>query len=317
MSMVQKFYRIANGVFSSGITSFIWHTAGCIGALPDYIRINTGRMLGRIILRCDSRHRRIAFKNLLSAYGDAMSDAEILSLCRKVFENLGLVFMEVCWSLTKDQPALFRHFRIEGRHHMREAHKKGKGVLVLTAHFGNWELLTVIGALLGYPFRIVYRPMDFSPLENVVIRLRTRFGGDMIPKKKGFRKILNSLGRNELVGLLMDQNVACREGVFIPFFNMPACTNKGLALLALKTGAPVIPLFLRRNENGYTAEIWPEIPLTRTGDKIKDIEINTEAYTRAIEEIVRQYPDQWFGWLHRRWNTRPFCELPLQKPSDH
>jgi len=284
--------------------------------MPDHVRIKSGRALGRMILRGDSRHRRIAFKNLLSAYGGAMSNAEILSVCQKVFENLGLVFMEVCWSLAKDRSELFRCFRIEGWQHMREARNKGKGVLVLTAHFGNWELLTVIGALLGYPFRIVYRPMDFPPLENFVIRLRTRFGGGMISKKKGFRKILKSLEHNELVGLLMDQNVAWREGVFVPFFNTLACTNKGLALLAVKSGAPVIPLFLRRDKNGYTAEIWPEIPLMRTGDKIKDIEINTEAYTKAIEAVVRKYPDQWFGWLHRRWNTRPFCELPPRKSSD-
>ncbi len=114
-----------------------------------------------------------------------------------------------------------------------------------------------------------------------------------------------------MVGLLMDQNVAWREGVFADFFGRPACTNKGMALLALKTGAPVIPAFLIRNHSGFTAKFLPEIPLIKTGDKVKDLEANTAQYNRVIESVVRQYPDQWF-WVHRRWNTRPFYPWPRE-----
>ncbi|MDL2329408.1 lysophospholipid acyltransferase family protein, partial [Desulfosarcina sp. OttesenSCG-928-A07] len=172
-------------------------------------------------------------------------------------------------------------------------------------HFGNWELMLMSGKMFGLPINIVYRPMDFKPLEAFIVRFRTRFGARLIPKKKGIRKILDRLSQGELVGILLDQNVARREGVFAPFFNMPACTNTGMALLALKTGAPVVPMFLVREEKyQYRTIILPPLPLVNTGNKNRDVEANTAIYNQAIEDMVRQYPDQWF-WVHRRWNTKP------------
>jgi len=205
-----------------------------------------------------------------------------------------------------------RNVRIHGMQHIRNAYEKGKGVLVLTAHIGNWEMLSVVGALIGYPTSIVYRPLDAKPLERFTAKMRTRFGTALIPKKRAFRKILKRLRKKEMVALLMDQNVAMREGVFAPFFNIPACTNKGLALLALKAGAPVVPIFILRSAKGYKGLVLPEIPLVRAGDKIKEIELNTSAYNQVIENVVRQHPEQWF-WVHRRWNTRPSSPWPKQQ----
>jgi KDO2-lipid IV(A) lauroyltransferase len=174
---------------------------------------------------------------------------------------------------------------------------------VLTAHFGNWELLPVLGARLKYPCGYVYRPLRSAALEKFLVRTRTRFGGVKIPKKRSFRKILKFLEQKGLVFLLMDQNVGRRTGVFAPFFNQPASTNKGLALLAMKTGSPVVPIFFLREETGFRGLILPEVPLVQTGDKEKDIEANTLAYNRVIESVVRRYPEQWF-WVHRRWKTK-------------
>lgn len=278
------------------------------GSVPPKTGRRLGMALGRLIYRYNGRHRQITINNLQMAY-PKQSQIEVTAVAKRVFENLGKMIYEICWSTTLSEAELFRHVKIKGMQHIRQAYSKGKGVLVLTAHFGNWELLTVVGKLIGYPLSMVYRPMDFKPLEHTIAMLRTRFGGRMIRKKKGSRKILHSLDRKEMVALLLDQNVAFREGVFAPFFNVPACTNKGLALLALKTGAPVVPIFLLREAKGYRGIILPEIPLVRTGDKTKDVEINTAAYSNAIETMVRQYPDQWF-WIHRRWNTKPYCEWP-------
>ena len=259
--------------------------------------------MGRLAYTIVKRSRNIALNNLRNAYPEK-KDAQIQRIAKAVFENLGKLLYEICWSNCLNNDELRRHVKIEGMAHIQTAYAKGKGVLVLTGHFGNWELMPVVGHLVGHPFSIVYRPLDFKPLERFTIRSRTRYGGSMIPKKRSFRKILNSLDRKEMVTLLMDQNVAAREGVFVPFFNMPACTNEGLALLALKTGAPVVPAFLLREKKGFTGMILPEVPLIRTGDKIKDLEANTSAYNQVIESVVRRYPDQWF-WVHRRWNTKP------------
>ena len=119
-------------------------------------------------------------------------------------------------------------------------------------------------------------------------------------------RILRLLRQGELVGVLLDQNVSWQEGVFVNFFGEPACTNTGLALLALKTGASVLPVFNFRQADGrYRAVIGPEIPVIRTGDKDTDVEKNTELFTSVIERYVREYPDHWF-WLHQRWKTRPW-----------
>lgn len=281
------------------------------GRLPRRAGAALGRALGQRLYQWDRRHAAIALDNLRQAYEGEKGPAEIEAIARRVFENMGRVIFEVSWSLSHDEKALSRLVRIEGRSNIQDAYKQGRGVLTLTAHFGNWEMLPVVGAMLGYPSSIVYRPLDFGPMERLTARYRTRFGAKMIPKKRAFRGILRSLRQKELVTLLMDQNVDWYEGVFAEFFGRPACTNKGMALLALKTGAPVVPVFMIRNRSGFTARFLPELPLIQTGDRIKDIEANTSQYNRVIEKMVRQYPDQWF-WVHRRWNTRPFYPWPRE-----
>jgi len=269
-----------------------------------------GTLLGRLIFRIDTRHRHIAMENIDRAFDFSPEEKERFAL--RVFENLGMVLFETAWSLTRNERQLSKYFRIIGAEIIHYAYQEGKGIMALTAHFGNWELLTFVAALLRHPLNIVYRPLDFKPLEQFICHIRTRFGGEQIPKKKAFRRVIKSLARKEMVGLLMDQNVAMREGVFADFFGHPACTNTGLALLALKTKAPVVPVFLAREEHGFTAYFLPPLPLMETGDRIKDVENNTAQYNQVIESFVRKYPQQWF-WVHRRWNTKPFYPWPGEK----
>lgn len=269
-----------------------------------------GTLLGRLIFRMDRRHRLIAMENIDRAFDFSAEEKERFAL--RVFENLGMVLFETAWSLTRNERQLSGYFRIIGAQNIHYAYQEGKGVLALTAHFGNWELLTFVAALLRHPLSIVYRPLDFQPLEQFICHIRTRFGGEQIPRKKAFRRVIKSLSRGEMTALLMDQNVAMREGVFADFFGHPACTNAGLALLALKTKAPVVPVFLAREEHGFTAHFLPPLPLRETGDRIKDVENNTAQYNQVTEAFVRKYPDQWF-WVHRRWNTKPFCPWPKEK----
>ncbi len=282
-----------------------------LGMMPKKQKL--GQALGRLIYRLDGKHRRIALENIARAFPEK-TPAQAQQLARRAFENLGQVPFEIGWSLNHKGPALFRRFRIQGWEHIRQAYEKGNGVLVLTAHFGNWELLTVIAAMLGYGLSIVYRPLDFAPLERFIVRLRTRFGGKLIPKKKSMRQVLRSLRHGEMAALLMDQNVDWYDGVFMEFFGIPACTNKGMALLALKTGAPVVPCFLAREQNGFVGVFLPEVPRIRTGDKFKDIEQNSLLYNRTIEAMIRQYPPQWF-WVHQRWKGKPYRPWPRVSKS--
>lgn len=278
-----------------------------IGLVPRKWGNRLGSLLGRILFIADAKHRNIAMRNM--AYAFDRPPHQLRSLSIRVFENLGKILFEVAWSLGLRTHQFSRYFRIEGIQHIRDAYEKGNGVLVLTAHFGNWELLTIISAMLGYPLSIVFRPLDSKPLNQFIIAFRSRFGGHMIPKKKSMRHVLRRLNQGDMVGLLMDQNVTWQEGVFVDFFGHRACTNKGLALLALRTEAPVIPVFLIREDSGFVGKFLPELPLIRTGDRTKDLEANTEQYNQVIESVVRQYPDQWF-WVHQRWKTRPFKPWP-------
>ena len=274
-----------------------------IGSLPPRWGLAIGAGLGQLSYRLLRRRRHVVLENLRAAYPEK-SELKIRTIALAVFRNMGKLFFEICRFTCMDDEKLLELVEISGLSHIQTAFEKGKGVLVLTAHFGNWELMPVLGALLTYPCSYVYRPLQSPVLEKFLARTRTRYGGEKIPKKRSFRKILKFLDRKGLVFLLMDQNVRRQEGVFAPFFNRPACTNKGLALLALKTGAPVVPIFLLREETGFKGLILPEVPLVNTGDKEKDLEANTRAYNLAIESVVRQYPEQWF-WVHHRWKTKP------------
>ena len=272
---------------------------------------NISLFIGNLLFVVDKKHQKIIVNNLTLAFGSKKNNHEIRKLGKKVFAHMVMVVFEIAWSLSLSKEALFKHFKIKGYSNIKNAFEKGKGVLVLTAHFGNWELLTVTAAMIRYPLNIVVRPLDFMPFDRFIYNLRTRFGGKIIPRQKSFRSILRSLDRGEMVAMLMDQNVDWYEGVFVDFFGSRACTNKGLALLALKTGAPVVSVFMVREKQGFTAVFGPEIPFINTGDKTRDVEDNTGQYNRVIEEFVRRYPEQWF-WLHQRWKTRPYCSLPKE-----
>ena len=285
------------------------HLLKLIGLVPRKLAQRMADLLGRILFSVVKKHRRIAIGNLTYAFGHEKQPQEIEKIARQVFINLVKVVFEVGWSLHLKESQFAEYFKIDGYHHIKNAFEKGKGVLALTAHFGNWELLTVIGAMIKFPIDIVVRPLDFKPLDHFILNLRTRFGGKIIPKERSIHAIIRSLHRRDIVALLMDQNVDWYEGVFVDFMSHRACTSKGLALFALKTGAPVVPVFMVRERSGFRAEFGPEIVTVKTGDRQKDIETNTQEYNRVIENFIRRYPDQWF-WVHQRWKTKPYQAWP-------
>ena len=160
-------------------------------------------------------------------------------------------------------------------------------------------------ALLDESTPVVCVATDSPILDNMLEHVRTRCGNELIPKGGSGKRIMELLGKNQLIGILSDQNVAVREGVFVDFFGRPACATTGVALMAMHTGAAVLPVFTTRMQNGtYLTEIGPQVETVKTGNRDKDLLTNTQSYNKIIEDHVRKYPGQWL-WLHRRWKTRP------------
>ena len=289
----------------------IEHILHLMGGVPDGLADLKSRIWGLLWYALDGKHRSIVFENLATAFSETMDLQERRLLARKVMARLMRMFFDMGRYLRLDSKELEARFRVEGIENIRSALNRGKGVLALTAHFGTWELLPVAAALADLPVSIVYRPLDFAPLDRVIARLRTRFGAELIPSSRGaMRPILRALSKGRIVAMLMDQNVDWYEGVWVDFFGKPACTNKGMAVIARKTGAPVVPVFLLPDGNHrWNVCFQPELSLSISRDKTIDIETNTALYTRVIEGMIRRYPDQWF-WVHQRWKTANACLLP-------
>lgn len=271
---------------------------------PFPLAIRLGGWFGTLAYRLDGRHRAIAEDALAESFRDKPA-GEIRAIARAVYRNLGCSVVELMRSDRYAARPLEDHFEFTGYESFEKALAKGRGVLILTGHIGNWELMALAQSIRGPSLAVVARPLDNPYIERLVSRLRTRHGNTLINKQKGMREVLGALAHGKGVGILLDQSVTKKEGVFVDFFGRPACTNKGLALMAAKTKAPVIPVFTRRiGPYRHEIVVGEELPLTDTGDKESDIKANTQAYTKAIEDFVRKYPDQWF-WMHRRWKTRP------------
>lgn len=295
--------------------AFVVNCLLSVGLLPRNACQALGSGIGRLWHLLDMHHRRIVRDNLRLAYGDEKREAEVRQISRDVFQNLGKLLFEIGWMMRLNPREFGRYFEVKGWDHYHKAMKKGKGTLVLTAHMGNWESLPVISGMSSYPVNIVYRPLDSAPLNRFFEVSRSRFGGRMISARRSsqaMRKIVKRLYNGECVAMLMDQSVNYRRGVATDFFGRTVPTNGGMAIIARKTRSPVIPLFSVRTDKGFLLEFGEEIPFTNTGDKTKDIEVNTQAYNDAIESFIRRYPVQWF-WVHRRWKRTPYCTWP--RPS--
>lgn len=272
--------------------------------LPRSIYLSIGRFLGRIVYLLDKRHRIIAINNLRISFKDR-SEEGIEALATKVFENLGMNFIEFLMLPWIREENLHRYVDFRNIEYLDRIKREGKGIIFLTAHFGNWELLCHAMGLKGYKGYIVVRE-DESPFFRALLkRWRERSGNRTIHKRRAMRRLIRFLNRGGAVGILLDQNVTRREGVFVDFFGRPACTNKGLALLAIATGVKVVPIFIRREADGkHVIEILEAVDTVVTGEKERDVLVNTERFTKVLEGYIRSYPDQWF-WVHQRWKTRP------------
>jgi Kdo2-lipid IVA lauroyltransferase/acyltransferase len=251
------------------------------------------------------RLRRVGVLNLWLAFPE-VPEAERERILRSVYRNLGALLAEFCLMPGYSSETASRFIRYEGLENYLAARERGKGVLVLTGHLGAWELSSFYHSLMGMPMGMVIRRLDNPLVDEFVNEIRCRHGNRVIHKDDFARGLIASMRAGETVGILMDTNMTPPQGVFVPFFGVQACTASGMARIALKTGAAVVPGFLlwEESEKKYVLRFGKELEVVHSGDAERDAVTNTAAFPAAIEGMIRQYPEQWL-WMHRRWKTRP------------
>jgi len=292
-------YRVEFAIFRLAFALF--------AALPRSLALRAGAWLGELFHLFDARDRRIAMLNLGIAFPDKSVD-ERRRILRASCRNLGRVAAEFCHLPGLDAEALPSIISFEDRAAWEHviATAAERGAVILTAHFGNWELLAYLHGLLGHPITLVHRPMHNTIFDDAITAIRARAGTRVIKKKAAAKEAIRALRRHDILVIPSDQNQTHSFGVFVEFFGKPASTTPGAARLAMLTGAPVFPAFLvREGESGRHRVVTPpEVEMVRTDDRAADAVTNTQRCTKVIEDVIRRYPEQWI-WFHKRWKTRP------------
>jgi KDO2-lipid IV(A) lauroyltransferase len=274
--------------------------------LAPHPAMRAARAASRLLDLSVPRLRRVARTNLKFAFPD-WSARERERTIDGVFENIARLLAAFARfpDLTRENTVELIEY--DGLENYMRAKEKGRGVLVATAHLGNWELSAFAHALLTEPMHVMVRPLDNPLIDKLVEERRTLSGNRLISKREAARPVLKALRAGEAVGVLIDQNTSAEEGVFVQFFGRPACANPGVVKLSYHSGAPIVPGFALWDKwrGKYVLRFLPEVPLT--GDAARD----TQKLHSLFEEIIRKHPDQWM-WIHRRWKTQP----PDQRNSD-
>jgi len=289
----------------------VWALVTLLRILPRPLARMVGAGIGAVAWFSLARLRRTGLRNLELAF-PAWPLARRSATLRELYRNLGWHLAEFCqmsgYTRQNTQPIL----RYEGLEHYLAARERGQGVLIVTGHLGAWELSSYWHSLMGYPMSMVIRRLDNPLVDRFVNRIRCLHGNRVLHKDNFARGLIAAMRHGETVGILMDTNMTPPQGVFVPYFGHMACTGSGLARVAQKTGAAVLPGFLlwEAAEKKYVLHFGPEIPILRTGNEEADAIANTARFTAAIEDYVRRYPSQWL-WVHRRWKTRPAGEPPI------
>jgi Kdo2-lipid IVA lauroyltransferase/acyltransferase len=288
-----------------------WPFIKVLGILPRPLARAFAIGLGQAFYLLHVRLRRVGMRNLALAFPEK-TEAERARILRGEFTSLGRQLAEVCRFPRYTRENVEQVVVYDGLENYERAYARGKGVLFLTAHFGAWELSAFAHSLHGHWLHVVMRPMDNAYLDRLIQSYRTMHGNKTVAKDDFVRGLLAAMKAGETVGILMDTNMTPPQGVFVEFFGIPACTASGLARIALRTDAAVVPGFTiwDKELRQYRLRFDPALELVRTGDLEADIVANTQKFTKVIEDYVRKYPEQWL-WVHRRWKTRPEGQPPL------
>jgi KDO2-lipid IV(A) lauroyltransferase len=272
--------------------------------LPRRAAIQVMRMVGALIFRFGKIGRERTIDHLTMAFGQERSAAEIRALAGQVYRHFATALAD-----TMRLPVILRQginslITAHGMHHLDQALAQGKGVLMITGHFGNWEILGAWLSQNGYPLRVVGTTLENPDIDKIVVGMRNQAGYTNIARGAGTREIIRSLHRGDAIGMLIDQDTKV-QGTFVSFFGRPAHTPTGPVILAKKFGLPIIPIFMHLADDlSYHIECEPPLELEYTGDDERDIVVNTQKCSDVYERVIRRFPAQWV-WMHKRWRKSP------------
>lgn len=289
----------------------VWLLVQVFALLPRDLSRSLGSFVGSVAYSILGRLRFTGQRNLELAF-PAIDVAARTHLLKTLYRNLGWQMAEFCQMSRYTRADSARFLRCEGLEHYLNARDAGRGVLIVTGHLGAWELSSFYHSLMGYPMSMVIRRLDNARLDRYVNRIRCLHGNRVLHKDDFARGLIGAMRKGDTVGILMDTNMTPPQGIFVDFFGHQACTASGLARVAAKTGAAVLPGFMvwEEAEQAYVLRFGEQLALVHTDEAEADIIANTQLCTSAIESWVRRYPDQWL-WVHRRWKTRPPGEAPI------
>lgn len=273
--------------------------------IPFRLAVRAGALFGMVVYRILPGERRRVHENLRTAFADDLDERARRRLCWRVFINLGKTIFEFMQFPKLSRKRLLGMVRFENLEAMENALQQGRGAIAVTGHLGNWEMLAAGYAAMGLStLHAIVRPLDNRLLDRYVESFREKKGVQPVPRGVALKEGVRALKGGSVLAFLMDQNSAM-HGVFVPFFGKPAATVQGPAIMAMKYKSPVIFCFDRRNKDGSHSLIFhDEIPLVEGGTREETILLNTARYTAAIEQAIRDCPEQWL-WMHPRWRTRP------------
>jgi len=266
--------------------------------------------LGKLLYVVDTPHRRIVYRNLQFTHPD-WSGLYIQQFSKRVFRSFGIAILEIVQMSFFSCDDFLGRIRLVGEEHLYRALKKNKGLVIFSAHLGNWEAgLQYLTCLLNLPVTGVAKKIHFEPLNRWTNRSRSRLGSRIIDKKGAFLEMQQTLRRGEILALLVDQSKSS-EGVIVKFFDKLVRTTPAVAMLAIRCKSPVLPMFCTRTKDGQlTIFVEPPLDIKRTGDLRSDLIQNTQMMTDVVEREVRKFSDQWL-WLHKRWKKH----YPLLYPE--
>ncbi|MFZ0634582.1 MAG: lysophospholipid acyltransferase family protein [Candidatus Acidiferrales bacterium] len=288
-----------------------WFVVKTMGLLPRPVARTVGAEFARVAYRLRPPLRRAADFNLKLAFPE-WSNGQRQETIRNMVRNIGWMGAEFSQFPKYNRGNIESVIVLSGNENYLDAVQRGKGVLFLTGHMGPWELSAFAHAVYGFPCHFLARPLQNRRVDALINRYRCLSGCQMIDKNDSARTMLRVLKSGGVVGILADQNTSLEEGVFVPFFGIPASSTAGLAKIALRTDAAVVPGYAFWDDaiRKYRLHFEPEVVLVRTGDEDADIRANTAKFMRVVENFARAHPDQWL-WVHKRWKTRPPGQNPI------
>ncbi|MFA5388648.1 MAG: lysophospholipid acyltransferase family protein [Candidatus Omnitrophota bacterium] len=271
--------------------------------LPSRIGLRLGQAFGVLGFYILKKERRKALENLDIAFGSSKSPAEKRNIVKKVFENLGKNLIEIAAISKFNKTNIDTYVSCRDIGVLRRFVEEKKGCIILSGHFGNWELLAHYLSMKGMPLSVIARRVRMEGFEAFLSGIRKKNNVNVIYRDASAREIITLLKNKEFIGIMPDQDMDSVSGVFVDFFGKKAWTPSGAAVLSVLTGAPIIPCFMVRRPHGHEFFIERPVELVNTGDRKKDITENTGRYTAVIEDYIRKYPDHWV-WFHDRWKTK-------------